>query len=529
MQTNSKAPPPHGGKAAWTITTAIPYVNSKPHLGFALEMIQGDVLARFRRAQGYDVRFQAGTDENSLKNVLAAETAGISTQELVSRNAALFLDLKRSLKLSVDDYIRTSQDPRHRPGVERLWQACADKGDFYERPYEGLYCVGCEQFYKPDDLKDGHCPDHGTKPDRICETNTFFRLSRYQDILHDLISTDAIQIVPASRRNETLRWIEDGLDDFSVSRSSERARGWGIPVPGAPDQVIYVWFDALVNYISALGYGDRDPAFDHYWKHAHAREHVIGKGINRFHSVYWTAMLFSAGLPLPTRIYVHGYITVDSRKISKSLANGVDPVPLVERFGADAVRYYLLRHIRTGEDGDFSQDRFEQAYNSELAGQLGNLVHRLEAMVERYEIDIVPRGATDLAELLRDDPLVLATLDLASRVETCVEQYAFHDALSAIWDTIALANKAVADRAPWEKARRMNEASSAAEAALRRQELEMSILGILEAVAQIADCLRPFLPDVAEQILRRVSFDARSGEAPGSASRARQLFPRQDR
>lgn len=529
MQTNSKDPSPHSGKAAWTITTAIPYVNSKPHLGFALEMIQGDVLARFRRAQGHDVRFQAGTDENSLKNVLAAEAAGITTQELVSRNAALFLDLKRSLNLSVDDYIRTSQDPRHRPGVERLWQACADRGDFYERPYEGLYCVGCEQFYKPDELDDGHCPDHGTKPDRICETNTFFRLSHYQDILHDLISTDAIQIIPASRRNETLRWIEDGLDDFSVSRSSERARGWGIPVPGAPDQVIYVWFDALVNYISALGYGDRDPAFDHYWKHAHAREHVIGKGINRFHSVYWTAMLLSAGLPLPTRIYVHGYITVDGKKISKSMANGVDPAPLVERFGADAVRYYLLRHIRTGEDGDFSQGRFVQAYNSELAGQLGNLVHRLEAMVGLYEIDIVSHEAADLTELSMDDPFTLATLNLATRVEACVERYAFHDALAAIWESIALANKAVADRAPWEKARRMNRASSVAEATLARQDLERSILGILHGVARIADCLRPFLPDIAHEILRRVSFGARSGETPGIASSARQLFPKQDR
>ena len=240
------------------VTTTIPYVNARPHLGHALELVQADVLARYRRSRGDQVRFQTGTDDNSLKNVLAAEAAGLPVQELVDRNAAAFIALGEPLGLSVDDVIRTSRDPRHRPGVERFWRACAEAGDLYRRHYEGLYCVGCEQFYSPAELREGRCPEHGTVPEQVAEENWFFRLSRYAGQLTDVIGSGQLRIEPAERRNEVLGFLRGGLEDFSVSRSVARAHGWGIPVPGDPGQVIYVWWDALGNYITALGFGDGD-------------------------------------------------------------------------------------------------------------------------------------------------------------------------------------------------------------------------------------------------------------------------------
>lgn len=487
-------------RAKWTITTAIPYVNAKPHIGFALEMIQGDVLARFRRSQGFDVRFQAGTDENSLKNVLGAEKAGIPVQDFVDGNAAAFLDLKRVLGLSVDDYIRTSCDPRHQPGVNRLWLACGASGDLYQKHYEGLYCTGCEQFYKPEDLDRGLCREHRTAADSVSETNYFFRLSRYRQQLLDLIRSNTIEIVPRVRKNEVLRWIEDGLEDFSVSRSSQRARGWGLPVPGDPDQVIYVWFDALANYITALGYGGNDSAYRERWRDAAAREHVIGKGITRFHAVYWPAMLLSAGLPLPTRIFVHGYVTVDGQKISKSLGTAIDPGPLVETFGADALRYYLLRHVRTGEDGDFSPERLAQSYRSELAGQLGNLAHRMASMIARYGVDFQAREARPIP----CDPVLREShARLGGRVERFIEDYAFHEALAAIWTTIALANKSIADAAPWVLAKRMEGARTAKEAALARGSLDRALLEVADALHGISRALAPFMPATGARLLRQ--------------------------
>ena len=293
------------------ITTTIPYVNARPHLGFALELVQADALARHHRGQGDHVRFQTGTDDNSLKNVLAAEAAGVGVQEFVDGNAAAFVALSEPLSLSVDDVIRTSRDPRHRAGVERLWRACADAGDFYRKHYRGLYCVGCEQFYAPAELSDGRCPEHDTEPQQVSEENWFFRLSRYTGRLHDLIATGVLRIEPAERRNEVLAFIAGGLEDFSISRSITRARGWGIPVPGDPSQVIYVWWDALGNYLTALGYGTAGEDHQRWWTGADHRIHLVGKGVLRFHAVYWPAMLLSAGQPLPTEILVHGYLTAD--------------------------------------------------------------------------------------------------------------------------------------------------------------------------------------------------------------------------
>ncbi|MEI5101155.1 methionine--tRNA ligase [Streptomyces sp. PmtG] len=327
------------------VTTTIPYVNARPHLGFALELVQADVVARHRRHRGDAVRFLSGTDDNSLKNVLAAEAENVPVRELVDRNARAFAALRAPLALSFDDFIRTSADPRHRVGVEALWRRCAVAGDLYRNHYEGLYCVGCEQFYTPAELVEGRCAEHGTEPQTVAEENWFFRLSRYADQLHELISSGRLRIEPAARRNEVLALIAGGLHDFSVSRSHTRARGWGIPVPDDPDQVVYVWWDALGNYVTSLGYGTSDPAYAHWWEGEGRRIHLAGKGVVRFHAVYWPAMLLSAGLPLPTDVLVHDYLTVDGRKISKSGGARVDPAELVAAYGTDAVRWWLLREV----------------------------------------------------------------------------------------------------------------------------------------------------------------------------------------
>ena len=534
------------GQETWYVTTAIPYVNAPPHIGFALEMIQADVLARYRRGQGYQVRFQAGSDENSLKNVQAAEAAGLDTETLVAANARKFLELGPALNLSVDDFIRTSAEPRHARGVQRLWRACAAAGDIYKKAYSGLYCVGCEQFYKPAELRDGLCPEHRVRPEEVAEENYFFRLSRHREALRAALVSRRVKVEPASRRNEVLRWIEDGLEDFSISRSSTRARGWGIPVPGDASQVIYVWFDALGNYLSALGYGDGgygegDDDVRRFWCAPAGREQVIGKGITRFHAVYWPAMLLSAGLPLPDRILVHGYVTVEGEKIGKSAGNAVDPLPLARDFGADALRYYLLRHIRSTEDGDFSEARFRQAYDSELAGQLGNLQHRTLSMIERYFGGIVPdavAGEGDAGDLSS------AARALPEKVGAEIEAFALHAALAAIWDLVARANKQIAETEPWSLAKAAFPGAgaegsavegSAVEGSARAQaRLRHCLWELATALSVIGRCLAPFLPATSARLLHQLGLDpAEAAEDSGQPDGRRvrkdgQLFPRLD-
>lgn len=302
------------------VTTAIPYVNAAPHLGHALELVQADVLARHARLRGRPARFLTGTDDNALKNVTAARAAGVNVREFVDRNSARFTALRGPLSLSFDDFIRTSADARHRAGVERLWRECAAAGDLYRRRYEGLYCPGCEQFYAEPELPGGLCPEHRVRPETVAEENWFFRLSRYTDQLLEILESGRIRIEPAARRNEVLAFVRAGLTDFSVSRPAARAAGWAIPVPGDPGQVVYVWWDALANYVTALGYGGGDPDYRRWWDGAGERTHVIGKGIVRFHAVYWPALLLSAGLPLPTTVLVHDYLTVDGARSPRAPA-----------------------------------------------------------------------------------------------------------------------------------------------------------------------------------------------------------------
>lgn len=365
------------------ISTAIPYVNAAPHVGFALEYAYADAIARARRLEGHSVFFLSGTDENALKNVQAAEAANMPVKEFVAQNAGRFKELGAALEISLDDYIETASDPRHAPGAEKLWRAAAK--DIYKKSYKGLYCVGCEEFKTDKDLYHGECPEHpGKKLEVVEEENYFFNLKKYEKQLHELISSDTLRIYPESRKNEMLRFIERGLEDFSISRSVERAHGWGVPVPGDSAQIQYVWFDALSNYINALGYADGSEKFDAYWTNADEIIHVIGKGIIRFHALYWPAMLLSAGVRLPTTLFVHGYITSGGQKMSKSLGNVISPFDLLDEYGPEALRYFFYREMPSFDDGDLTAERFHDAYTAHLTNGVGNLTSRILKMSEQH-------------------------------------------------------------------------------------------------------------------------------------------------
>ncbi|WP_369264912.1 methionine--tRNA ligase [Streptomyces sp. R35] len=494
------------------ITTTIPYVNARPHLGFALELVQADTLARHRRHRGDHVRLLSGTDDNSLKNVLAAEAEGVDVQSLVDRNANAFAALRGPLALSLDDFIRTSSDPRHRVGVERLWRQCAAAGDLYRKEYEGLYCVGCEQFYTLDELVDGRCAEHGTEPQHVAEENWFFRLSRYADRLHELISDGSLRIEPAARRNEVLALIAGGLHDFSISRSHSRARGWGIPVPDDPSQVVYVWWDALGNYVTSLGYGSGDVAYDEWWVASERRVHLVGKGVVRFHAVYWPAMLLSAGLPLPTDILVHDYLTVGGRKISKSGGTTFDPVSLAAVYGTDAVRWWLLRDVPRVGDADFTPDRLIARADADFAGGLGNLVHRIVTMVHRYRSGAVP--SPDAGQ-----PAVAALVDVCQKapglIDAALADFDFRRAISAAWGIVEEANRCIDTARPWELARAERQGEDVA-----TSQLDAVLATLVTACRVLADELRPFIPDAAARIAQQVT------PVDGSLPTAHPLFPR---
>ncbi|MCB0063211.1 MAG: methionine--tRNA ligase [Caldilineaceae bacterium] len=502
--------------STWYITTSIPYVNAQPHIGHALELIQADTLARYYRLTGATVRLQSGTDENALKNVQAAERAGVATAALVEQNAQQFYALQGRLGLALDDFIRTSVDERHRFGVEKLWRACAANGDIYKQPYRGLYCVGCELFYTEEELVDGCCPVHATVPDIVEEENYFFRLSRYGDRLHALIERDQLRIVPESRKNEVLSFIRRGLHDFSISRSQLRAKGWGIRVPDDPSGVIYVWFDALVNYITGPGYATNAAEYQRFWAGAGERLHVIGKDITRFHAIYWPAMLLSAGLPLPTTILVHGFITINGDKISKSKGNVIDPVALVEAYGTDALRYYLLRKVPTTGDANFTLDEFVLTYNADLADQLGNLVQRVVKMVERYCGRQVPTpGALNAL----DQALVATAVATQEVVDIAMAEFALHRAIEAVRELVVAANKYVVDVAPWTVAKGAAQGSADAQTTL-----DTTLYVLLETVRLIGHYLAPFLPDTATAIAKQLGLgEAEANQPWASALRWGQL------
>ena len=492
------------------LTTTIPYVNAPPHLGHALEFVQADVLARHHRQRGDEVRLLTGTDDNSLKSVLAAQAAGVGVQEWVDRHADAIAALRGPLALSYDDFIRTSSDKRHAAGVERLWRACAAAGDLYPARYEGLYCVGCESYYPPGDLVDGRCPEHGTQPDRLAEDNWFFRLSRYERPLREAIASGRLRIEPASRRNEVLALIDGGLRDFSISRTRERARGWGVGVPDDPDQVVYVWWDALGNYVTSLDYGTDGDAYRHWWEAADRRVHLLGKGVLRFHAVYWPAMLLSAGLPLPTDLLVHDYLTIDGRKISKSSGGGADPVALVDRFGTDAVRWWLLREVPRSGDADFTVTRLVERANADLAGGFGNLVNRVVTMVHRYRGGYVPAAESGV-----DADLDHACAQAPAQVDAALAEADFRRACAAVWRIVEAANRCIERERPWQLARAEHAGDPAA-----GDRLDAVLAALVSACRTLGERLRPLLPDAAGAIAGQCA--ATDGRLPAP----RPLFPR---
>lgn len=468
------------------VTTAIPYVNAAPHLGHALELVQADVLARHRRLRGQPVRFLTGTDENALKNVTAAKAAGLDIPVFVAANADRFAELRKVLGLSFDDFIRTSSDRRHAPGVERLWRQSAARGDFYRRRYHGLYCQGCEQFYAPAELRAGLCPEHGVAPEEVTESNWFFRLSRYgEQVLHALES-GRVRVEPAARLNEVLSFVRAGLQDISVSRPAARAAGWGIPVPDDPEQVVYVWWDALANYVTALGYGGDDRAYRRWWVDAAERVHVIGKGIVRFHAVYWLALLLSTGQPLPDAIFVHEYLTVDRAKLSKTAGNAVDPVELVERYGDDALRWWLLREVASLGDTDFTEERLLTRYHQDLANDLGNLVNRTVSLVHRYRHGAI--GDTTPTFKAGDD-LIRLCAALPASIDHALAAFDLRAATDAIWTVVSSANRLVEATKPWELARREKAGDEVA-----GERLDAVLTTLVSSCRTIARELTPFLP-----------------------------------
>jgi len=481
--------------AKYYLSTALPYVNYAPHAGFALEIIQVDVIARYHRLFGENVFFLTGTDENSLKNVQAARQEGIPVKKLVDRNAKKFYELKGALNLTFDDFIRTTEE-RHIKGAQKLWKAC--RKDIYKKSYRGLYCIGCEAFYKENELVNGFCPEHKIKPELVEEENYFFKLSEYQNQLKKIIEKDKVKIVPKTRKKEVLSFINSGLEDICVSRSAERGQGWGIPVPGDPSQILWTWFDALSNYINAIGYPDNPKRFKKWWP---ADLHVVGKGVIRFHAVYWIAFLLSAKLSLPKTIFVHGHLTSGGQKMSKSLGNVIDPLELVKKYGTDPVRYFLLREIPPTEDGDFTYQKFEARYNSDLASGLGNLVARVLTMAKKLKTQNSPK---DPAFNLRAGPTGRVKLkkeidNTWKKYKRALDDFRFNEALISIWELISFCDKYIERERPWEKS-----------------EKQLSIINnLLFALDNIAQLLQPFLPETSEKIKKQLK-----------TKKSQPLFPR---
>jgi methionyl-tRNA synthetase len=468
-----------------------------------------DIYARGRRLDGDHVRFLGGTDDHSLKNVLAAEAAGLSTPDFVSAHADRFEGLRDPLDLSFDDFIRTSADERHRPAVQHFWRACSASGDFYRRVYEADYCIGCEQFYRATELIGGRCPEHGNPVERIVEQNWFFRLSAYQEYIEEIISSGKLVIRPAAFRDEALAFVRRGLHDISVSRSSARARGWGIRVPDDPTQVISVWFDALTNYISALGFGVAEGIpYQTWWRESDRRVHVIGKGILRFHAVYWPAFLASAGEPVPTHIQVHPYLSVDGEKLSKSKGTGVDPALVVAEFGTDALRWWFASDVAAVSDTDFTTDRLVVRANADLANGLGNVVNRIVALVHRHRGGVAP--IVDVAP-------IEAVRHLADDVCQAIAGFELNRASQLIRQGVVDLNRGLETSRPWEVARRESTAGGQ-----NPEALNLLLARLIVTARIIARAAEPIIPGLATRILGQL-------QAAGPHPAPEPLFPRIDR
>jgi methionyl-tRNA synthetase len=472
-------------KNKFYITTSIAYANAFPHIGFALESVQADVLARYNRKLGKDVFFLTGTDEHGRKVAEAAEKAGKSPKKFTDEISARFKALTKVLNLSNDDFIRTTDRKRHWPSVEKVWLGLERKGDIYKKKYRGLYCVGCEAFITRKDLKDGKCFVHRKEPEIVEEENYFFRLSKYSKKIEKIIEKDSIKIVPQKRKNEMLNFTRQGLEDISFSRP-RKDLDWAVPVPRDPLASVYVWADALTNYLSVIGYADDKARFKKFWP---ADVHCIGKDIQKFHCLIWPGILLSLGLSLPRIIFVHGFITVAGEKMSKFLGNVVDPFELTKKYGVDPVRYFLLREIPPADDGDFTYEKFEQRYNSDLAKGLGNLLARVITLAGNIPVKTNSSSAklnSAVRKAVKEHQLSLA-------------DFKFNEALAAIWGLISFCDRYIEKEKPWQRSEKRNEV----------------IGNLLFAVKKIAELLAPFLPETSEKILKQL------GER-----KSKPLFPR---
>src|SRR3989344_4473515 len=418
-------------KEKYYVTTTIPYANSPPHIGFALEIVQADVIARWNRLKGKDVYFLTGTDEHGVKNYQSAKSQGLSPKEFVDINSGYFRELTRALNISNNYFIRTTDKKIHWPGVIKLWKILEKNKDIYKKKYSGYYCSGCERFITKKELIDEKCPNHpNLKIQFISEENYFFRLSKYSDKIKKLIKEDKIRIRPEKWKNEFLSLIKDGLEDVSFSRSNE-VLPWGIPVPGDKSQVLYVWPDALINYLTGIGFPDKK--YKKYWP---ADVHVVGKDMLRFHTGIWPGMLLSAKLPLPREVIVHGFLTVGGRKMSKSLRNVISPLELVKKYPSDSIRYVLMRSVPFGEDGDFSEKVLVERHNNELANKLGNLVSRVSTLAEKYGIE-------------KTENKLLKRLD-KKKIKGLFDNFELDKVLNEIFAFIDVCNEYVQNQKPWE-------------------------------------------------------------------------------
>lgn len=456
------------------VTTAIPYVNAKPHIGNAIDYLLADIWARYHRQHGQEVRFQVGTDEHGNKIAMNAAEAGLDPQAYADQQYGNFEALIRQMNVGYTDFIRTT-NPNHKAAVQYIWQQL--KPYIYKDAYEGWYCVGHEAFFTEKEVTEteGVCPDHQTPYERISEENYYLKTSQFSDQIKEALEAGRMQIVPEWRKREFLELIKDGLQDVSISRP-RKSLSWGVPVPDDPEHVMYVWLDALANYITVLGYPSNE-AWREYWP---ADVEVVGKDILRFHAGIWPAMLLGLGLPLPKKLLVHGFVNVGGAKMSKTVGNVVDPSEIISQYGVDAFRYYFSRHVPTFDDGDFTWERFEEAYNTELSNELGNALQRISSMIARYQAGVVGRDT----QSDHDD----------NHYHEAMRELNFSRAMDIAWDSVRSLNRYLERVKPWEVAKR-RETDQDAEAHLGE-----ILAHSADSLQSIASMLTPFLPDTAAAI-----------------------------